>query len=77
MLIVGILLGLVPGAAGAILWLYLLSKRAPVPNYMKGKTDAEKLAIARKYLGHITNRTSLSEAQKIASKAIEQTGPNK
>lgn len=41
------------------------------------RSDRERLAIARRYLGQIATRESINEARKIANKAIKETGDDK
>lgn len=65
---------------GFVVMFFLIARIAHRANQRAAKanegkrSDRERLAIARRYLGQIATRESINEARKIANKAIKETG---
>lgn len=76
--------GMVAGAALGFATLFaLIARIAHKANQKAAKahegkrSDRERLAIARRYLGQIATRESLKHARMIANKALKETGDDK
>ncbi|MBS8227139.1 hypothetical protein [Vannielia litorea] len=67
----GFIIGGLAGAAGIIA--LAVQKARSKPPQPLAESSADKLRVARRYLGQIANRESIREARKIANKALRVT----